>query len=81
MTDRVKLQYSEKNWFHRRILDCKYHRDCPGIETGQAEANRIIPDTAALLSVFYKPQNSIPKSKFKNFIMFIIFLLLLYVYT
>jgi hypothetical protein len=64
MTDIIKLQYSEKNWLHRPILDCKYHRDCPEIETGQAEANRIIPDTTTVISVFYKPQNSIPNLNF-----------------
>jgi len=34
MSDRGKLQYLEKNWLQHHLLEYKYHRDCPGIETG-----------------------------------------------
>jgi hypothetical protein len=51
-----------------------------GLRCEKPESSRLILDTAAVLCAFYKPQSSIPKEKFLNLKVFIVFLLL-YIYT
>jgi hypothetical protein len=82
MTDRKKLQYSEKNLLQCHILDNKYHRDClelkQGLHCEKPETNRLMLDTTEILCIFKSHKTPFPSQNLLIYVRYFLLIIGLY---